>query len=90
MPGDVAPLAILVVRLIERADDITKDLERALGRAPKSLGLLLHGNDLHLCLAALGYGDRLAALGDLVDQGQTPRLEGRSVDLPFHGDGAPM
>lgn len=90
MSGNVPPLAIFVVRLIEWADDITENLERALGRAPESLGLLAHRNDLHLRLAALGDSDRLAAFGDLVDQGETPRLEGRGVDLPFHGADAPM
>ena len=89
MPGDIAPFAILVVVLVERTDDVAEDLERPLGRPPESLGLLAHGDDLHLRLAALGDSDRFSAFGNLVDQGEAPRLEGGGVDLPFHEDDAP-
>ena len=85
MSGDVPPFAILVVVLNERTDDVANDLEGALRGATQSLGLLAHGDDLHLRLTALGDGDRLAAFGDLVDQGEAPRLEGGGVDLPVHG-----
>lgn len=84
MPGDVAPLAILVIRLVERSDYVPVNLEGALGGTPKGLGLLAHRNDLYLRLAALGNSERLAAFGDLVDQGETARLEGCCIDLPFH------
>src|SRR5258708_30204495 len=60
LPGDVPPFAILVIVVVNRPDDVANNLERALGRAPKRLGLLAHGDDLHLRLAALGDGDGLA------------------------------
>ena len=85
MSGDVSPLAVFVPVVDDRTDDIANDLERALGGADERLGLLTHGDDLHLRLAALGDGDGLAAFGDLVDQGEAPRLEGGGVDLPVHG-----
>ena len=85
MPGDVSPFAILVILLAERTDDVTEDLERSLRRTPKALGLLAHRHDLHLRLAALGDDDRLTAFGDLVDQGETPGLEGGRIDLALHG-----
>lgn len=85
MSGDVSPLAIFVPVFDDWTDDIANDLERTLRDADKRLGLLAHGHDLHLRLAALGDGDGLAALGDLVDQGEAPRLEGGGVDLAVHG-----
>ena len=84
MSGDVPPFAIFVVVFSKWTDDVANDLEGALRRAAEGLGLLAHGNDLHLRLAALGNGDGLAAFGDLVDQSETPRLEGGGVDLPLH------
>ena len=85
MPGDIPPFVIFVVVVVDWPDDITDDLERTLRRADERLGFLAHGDDLHLSLAALGDSDGLAAFGDLVDQGETPRLEGGGVDLPVHG-----
>ena len=87
MSGDVSPFAIFVplVLVDDRTDDIANDLEGPLRRPPKRLGFLAHWHELHLRLAALGDGDGLAALGDLVDQGEAPRLEGGGVDLPVHG-----
>ena len=89
MPSDVPPLAIFVVLLIEWTDDVANDLEGTLGGTKERLGLLAHGDDLHLRLAALGDGDRLAGLGDLVDQGEALGLEGGGVNLAVH-DQIPM
>jgi len=88
LSGDVSPFAILVplVLVNNRTDDIANDLEGALRGAPQGLGLLAHGDELHLRLATLGDGDGLAALGDLVDQSETARLEGGGVYLPVHGN----
>src|SRR6267378_4688558 len=58
-PGEKAQSAIFVVVVVDRADDIADDLERAFGGAPQRLWLLAHGDDLHLRLAALGDGDGL-------------------------------
>lgn len=85
MSGVVPPFAILVIVVVDWADDAPENLEGALGGTAKGLRLLAHGNDLHLRLAALGDGDGLPALGDLVDQGKAPCLEGGGVDLPVHG-----
>jgi len=85
LPGDVSPFAILVIVLAKRTNDVAEYPERTLGRTEERLGLVAHGDDLHLRLAALGDGDGLAALGDLVDQGKAPRLKGGGVDLPVHG-----
>lgn len=85
MSGNVAPFPFLVPTLDDRSDDIAEDLESALRRANQGLGLLAHGDDLHLRLAALGDGDGLAAFGDLVDQGKAARLEGSCIDLAGHG-----
>jgi hypothetical protein len=85
LSGNISPLAIFVPVFDNWPDDIADDLEGALRGPPKRLGLLAHGHDLHLRLAALGDGDGLAAFGDLVDQGEAPRLEGGGVDLPVHG-----
>jgi hypothetical protein len=86
LPSDIPPFAIFVplVLVDNRTDDIANDPEGTLRSAPQGLGLLAHGDELHLRLAALGDGDGLAALGDLVDQGEAPRLEGGGVDLPVH------
>ena len=84
MPGDIAPFMIFVVFVVDWPDDVANDLERTLRGADERLGLLTHRNELHLRLAALGDGDGLAALGDLVDQGKALRLEGGGVDLPVH------
>jgi hypothetical protein len=85
LPCIVPPFAILVPLVDNRPDDVANDLECPLRGAPKRLGLLAHGHDLHLRLAALGDGDGLAAFGNLVDQGETARLEGGRIDLAFHG-----
>ena len=85
MSNDVSPLAILVPILDNRTDDIAENPESALGGTQERPGLVAHRHDLHLRLPAFGDGDRLAAFGDLVDQGKAARLEGRSVDLAIHG-----
>ena len=85
MSGNVAPFPFLVPILDDRSDDIAKNLEGALGRTDQGLGLLAHGDDLHLRLATLGDGDGLAAFGNLVDQSEAPCLEGRGIDFPVHG-----
>ncbi len=77
---------VLVSGCVEaRPDNVTEYLERPFERPDQLLRLLAHGDDLHLRLAALGDGDRLAGLGDLVDQGEALRLEGSGVDLAVHG-----
>jgi hypothetical protein len=85
LSGDVSPLSIFVPVLDDRSDDVADDLERTFRGADERPGLLAHGHDLHLRLAALGDGDGLAALGDLVDQRKALCLEGGGVDLPVHG-----
>ena len=85
MPGDISPFMIFVVFVVDWPDDVADDLERTLRGTDKRLGLLAHGHELRLRLAALGDGDGLAAFGDLVDQGETPCLEGGGVDFAFHG-----
>src|ERR1700730_873362 len=69
LPSDIPPFAIFVplVLVDNRTDDIANDPEGTLRSAPQGLGLLAHGDELYLRLAALGDGDGLAALGDLVD-----------------------
>src|SRR5882757_3527439 len=86
LPSDIPPFAIFVplVLVDNWPDDVADDLEGALRGTPQGLRLLAHCDELHLRLAALGDGDGLAALGDLVDQGEAPRLEGGGVDLPVH------
>jgi uncharacterized RmlC-like cupin family protein len=86
LSADVSQLTLFVPIFDDWTDDIAQDLESALGGAPQGLRLLAHGDDLHLRLAALGDSDGLAAFGDLVDQGEAPRLEGGGVDLPLHGE----
>ena len=88
MPSDIPPFAIFVplVLVDNWPDDVADDLEGALRGTPQGLRLLAHGDKLHLRLAALGDGDGLAALGDLVDQSETARLEGGGVYLPVHGN----
>jgi hypothetical protein len=85
LSGVVSPFTILVVVIVDRPDDVAENLERALRGSDKRLGLLAHGDNLHLRLAALGDGNGLAALGDLVDQSEALCLEGGGVDLPVHG-----
>jgi hypothetical protein len=85
LSGNVSPLSIFVPVLDDRTDDVAENLERAFSGADERLGLLTHGDDLHLRLATLGDGDGLAALGDLVDQCKALRLESGGVDLPVHG-----
>jgi hypothetical protein len=63
LSGDVSPLSIFVPVLDDRSDDVADDLEGTLGDTKERLGLLAHGHELHLGLAALGDGDGLAALG---------------------------
>ena len=78
--------AVFVIGVVDaRSDNVTEDLERPFQCPDQRLRLLAHGDDLHLRLAALGDDDRLAGLGDLVDQGEALRLEGGGVDLAVHG-----
>jgi hypothetical protein len=86
LSADVSHLSLFVPILNDWSDDVAKDLERAFGRSPQGLGLLAHGDDLHIRLAALGDSDGFAAFGDLIDQGETLRLEGGSVDSALHED----
>jgi hypothetical protein len=88
LSGNVAPFPFLAPILNDRSDDIAEYFESALGGTNQGLGLLAHGDDLHLRLAALGDGDGLAAFGDLVDQGEAARLEGSCIDLAVHWTGS--
>lgn len=85
MSGDIPPFAVLVIFLGKGANDVAEYRERSFQCATQRLRLLTHGDNLHLRLAALGDSDGLAAFGDLVDQGEAARLEGRGIDLAVHG-----
>jgi len=77
---------VFVIGFVDgRSDNVTEYLERPFQCPEKRPRLLAHGDDPHLRLAALGDGDRLACLGNLVDQGEALGLEGGGVYLTVHG-----